>query len=74
MTIHRLLQNAPLGPDEIAAVVAAYEATLKALDLTDRTDPITRLVAQKVIEFRQRGIRDPVELARAAIEALGPAS
>jgi hypothetical protein len=74
MTIHRLLQNSPLGPDEIASIVAAYEATLKALGLRDRNDPMTHLVAKKIIELRQRGVRDAAELARRAIEAFGPAS
>ena len=75
MAIYRILQNAPFGPDEIARLASAYELTLKALGLTDRSDPITELVAQKIIELSQRGIRDPQLLARRAIEDLGtPAS
>lgn len=30
MTIYRLLQNSPLGPDEIAVLTDAYEDTAQA--------------------------------------------
>ena len=33
MTIHRFLQNTPLGPEDIERLVAAYHQTLRALDL-----------------------------------------
>jgi len=34
---------------------AAFESTCDALGLTERTDPITTLVAEKIIEAAQRG-------------------
>lgn len=71
MAIYRILQNTPFGPDEITRLVTAYEQTLKALGLTDRNDPITELVARKIIEISQTGVRDPQLLARRAIEDLG---
>jgi hypothetical protein len=71
MAIYRILQNAPFGPDEIARLVAAYERTLGALGLKDRSDPITELVARKIIEISQTGVRDPLLLARRAIDDLG---
>jgi hypothetical protein len=71
MAIYRILQNTPFGPDEVARLVTAYEQTLKALGLTDRNDPITELVARKIIEISQTGVRDPLLLARRAIEDLG---
>jgi len=74
MTICRLLQYAPLGPDDIGCLVVAYEQTLRALGLTPRSDPITRLVASKIIEIAQTGIRDSGQLASIAIEELGSAS
>jgi hypothetical protein len=40
MAIYRLLQNLPMGPEEISRMTAAYEQTLRALHLDDRTDPI----------------------------------
>ena len=74
MTIYRLLQNAPFGPDEIGRLIAAYDRTLSALGLTHCNDPITRLVASRIIAIAQTGIRDPAELADLAIEELGSGS
>ena len=71
MAIYRILQNSPFGPDEIARLVAAYEETLKTLGLKDRSDPITELVARRIIEISQTGVRDPAQLAKLAIEDLG---
>jgi hypothetical protein len=71
MTIYRILQNSPLGPDEIARLVTAYEETLSALGLKERCDPITELVARKIIEIGQTGVRDPLQLARLAVKELG---
>lgn len=74
MTIHRLLQNTPLSPEDTARLVVAYEATLKALELTSRSDPITEIVAWKIIEIGQAGVRDPLQISNLAIRALGPAA
>ena len=71
MPIYRLLQNSPLGPEEIAILTDAYERTLRALSLVDRNDPITEMVAKKIIELGQRGVRDPKELSALAIKELG---
>jgi hypothetical protein len=73
MAIYRILQNSPLSPEDISRLIVAYEATLKALGLTDRSDPITELVARKIIEIGQTGVRDPVEISRRAVADLGPA-
>ena len=67
MTIHRLLQNVPLGPEDIDRLVTAYEQTLRALGLSDRNDPLTEIVAKKIIEIGQTGIRDPVQISKQAI-------
>jgi hypothetical protein len=71
MPIYRLLQNSPLGPEEIAVLTDAYERTLHALSLVDRGDPIAELIARKVIELGQRGVRDPKQLSSLAIKELG---
>lgn len=69
MTIHRLLQNTPLEPEDIERLVAAYEQTLRALDLVERDDPLTQAVAKKIIEIGQTGIRDPAQISELAIRA-----
>ena len=71
MAIYRLLQNAPMGPEEIAVLTEAYELTLKKLGLVDRCDPITQIVAKKIIEVGQRGVRDSEQLSSLAFKELG---
>jgi hypothetical protein len=58
------------GPDEIAALVAAYEDTLAELGLVNRDDPATLLIAKTIIEAAKAGERDPQRLRAAAIQAL----
>ena len=71
MAIYKLLQNTPLGPDEISRLTKAYERTLKALRLKDRDDPLTQLIAKKIFEIGQTGIEDPAEISKLAIKQLG---
>jgi hypothetical protein len=71
MAIYRLLQNSPLGPEEIAVLTDAYERTLRKLGLVDRNDPITELIAKKVIEMAQRGVREAQQLSDMTIKELG---
>ena len=59
-----------MGPEEIAVLAEAYELTLKKLDLVDRSDPITQIVAKKIIEMGQRGVRDPEQLSSLALKEL----
>jgi hypothetical protein len=70
---YRILQNSPLSPEDVSRLAAAYEATLKALDLADRSDPITELVARKIIEIGQTGVRDPLQISRLAVTDLSAA-
>ena len=71
MTIHRLLRNTTFGPEEIARLVTAYEQTLRALRLKDRNDPITLLVAEKIIAIGRLGIEEPTEISKLAVKELG---
>lgn len=73
MAIYRLLQNKALGPDELNTMTAAYEATLRALGLVDRSDPITDIIARKIIEIAQTGERDPIAIRARTISELGAA-
>jgi hypothetical protein len=71
MTIHNLFRNSPFGPEEIEILVAAYEETLRALGLKDRADPLTEMVAKKIVAIAQTGIRDAGLIAERAIHELG---
>jgi len=70
MAIYRILQNSPLGPEEIAKLTDAYERTLRAFGLVDRNDPITELIAKKIIELAQRGVREAKQLSALAVKEL----
>lgn len=71
MTVHRILQNVPLGPERIAELVEAYQVTLQELNLAEHDDPMTQMIAKKIIEVSQTGVRDPKDISRLAIRALG---
>ena len=71
MTIYGLLENATFGPEEIERLVTAYEQTLQALGLKDCSDPITQLVAEKIIAVGRLGIEDPAVISNLALKELG---
>ena len=71
MALARLLQNSAFGPDEIRRMTTAYEDALRVLGLVDRTDPVTEIVAKKVIEIAQTGERDPFRIRARAVADLG---
>jgi hypothetical protein len=71
MTMQRLLKDTTFGPEEIERLVTAYEETLRALGLKDRSDPITQLVAEKIIAVGRLGIEDPAEISKVALKELG---
>jgi hypothetical protein len=73
MAIYRILQKSPLSPEDVSRLTTAYEATLKALDLIDRSDPITELVARKIVEIGQTGVRDPLQISKLAVTDLSAA-
>jgi hypothetical protein len=71
MAIYRLLQNVPMEPEDLHRLTEAYEQTLTTLSLTDRNDPVTEMIARKIIELGQIGLKDPAVIATRAIEELG---
>jgi hypothetical protein len=70
MAIYRLLKDHAFGPEEIQVLTTAYEDVLRALRLENRADPATEMIAKKILEFAQRGERDPVRLREYAIRSL----
>jgi hypothetical protein len=71
VAIYRILKNSSFGPEEIARMTTAYEDTLRVLGLADRADPITEIIAKKIIEVAQTGERDPLRIRAQAIAELG---
>lgn len=71
MAIYRLIAVGTFGPDEIRAMVAAYEGALADLALSDRDDPITELIAKSIVNVAATGERDPENMKERALNALG---
>jgi hypothetical protein len=69
MPIQQLLDHAAFNPEEVRLLRSVFEDTLRALSLADRDDPVTLLVARKIVELAGRGERDPARLRQAAIQA-----
>ena len=70
MAIYKLMQNSVFEPEDIERLVTAYEQTLRALRLKDRSDPLTQLVAEKIIAIGRLGIEDPAEISKLALKEL----
>ena len=70
MAIYRILQNSPLGPEDLRRLTDAYEHTLRALSVKDRKDPLAEFIAKKIIEIGQTGLEDPEQISARAIQEL----
>jgi|tagenome__1003787_1003787.scaffolds.fasta_scaffold20087985_2 hypothetical protein len=71
MPIHVLLANRNLPPDEIEKLNSAFDRALRSLNIADRKDdPIGKIVARKIIEVRETGVRDAAEIADIVVKQL----
>jgi hypothetical protein len=71
MAIYRLIAMGSFGPDEIKAMIAAYESALTDLQMADRDDPLTELIAKSIVNVTATGVRDPERIKERALNALG---
>jgi hypothetical protein len=62
MTIPRLIQTLAFNQDDIERLAAAYEGALHALHISDRDDPLNKVIAQRIIEGARVGVRDSHDL------------
>ena len=63
MPIRPFLAGQAFEPELIRQMSFALETVCGKLDLTLTDDPSTRLVASKIIELAQRGVKDAVTLS-----------
>jgi hypothetical protein len=70
--IHRLFQSQAFEPELVAALAQEFEDVLPILGLVDREDLVTMLVAQRIIELAQTGVRDPARLKALIVEEFRP--
>ena len=71
MAIYRLLREAAFSAEQAELMTSAYETALKRLRLVDRSDPVTELVASKIIEIALKGEKSPGAICDRALEELG---
>ena len=70
MAIYRMLRDQRFELGRASLLAAAYELTLRALAVKDRDDPITKLIAEKIIRIGQRDVQDPCQISKLAIKEL----
>jgi hypothetical protein len=70
MSLRRILdKDATFGRAERVAMITAYELALRRLGLHTKIDPVTELIAGKIIALAAAGEHDPDKLSNAAVEA-----
>jgi hypothetical protein len=69
MTVYRLFKNEAFEPEAIVNMTRVYADVCQTLGLSDANHGETTVVAAKVIEFAQRGARDPILLRDCVLEA-----
>ena len=67
---YSVVASSGLEPEATAPVLIALEWVLDALRLTDRIDPVTIIVANKLIELAKAGERDTQRLCDLALQAI----
>jgi hypothetical protein len=67
-TLLKLLGSRP--DEDTQPIISAYMTVLRHLDLVDRDDPLTELVAKRVIELARSGIADPKVLSEQVLQDL----
>jgi hypothetical protein len=70
MAIYRLLKKSTLEPEAISRITEAYEQALHTLCVKDRDDPLTGMIAKKIIKIAQAGVHDAAQLSALVIAEL----
>jgi len=64
-----LRRRGAFTPEEVALLGKVFEDVLQTLRLVDRKDPMTEMVAKKLLEFATSGMRDPDRLKALTVQA-----
>ena len=62
MSITSFLQGQTFDPESTHAMGVAFDRACQSLRLADKNDPVTKIVARKIIEAAAAGERDPDRL------------
>jgi hypothetical protein len=71
MATRRVLREAAFDPDAVAVLTAAFDHCVQRLHLRERDDPMTELLAKKIIECARSGELDPIQLCEKALRRIG---
>jgi len=55
-------------PAKLTTLNLAYAKALRMLDLVDRYDPVTEIIAKEVVDVGTSGVTDPQEIADVVAE------
>jgi hypothetical protein len=70
MPIYEIMRRQGVfAPEEVAMLGKVFEDVLQTLGLVDRKDPMTEMVAKKLVELATSGIRDPARLKGLVVQA-----
>ena len=61
-----MLKDSKFSREEIAKLNAAYSYALRELSLVDRNDPLTEMLARKIIEVGETET-DPAKISQMAV-------
>jgi hypothetical protein len=70
MTLYKLRQQSVFGPEDISRMARAHARARRVLRLHRRDDPLTEIVAKKIIEAARSGERDPVRMEMLALRSI----
>jgi hypothetical protein len=70
MGINRMTRGPLFDDGELAGVIRAYEDALRVLGLADRADPLTEIIARRIIEIVRSGELNPERICERAIAGL----
>ena len=70
MPLIRLLQNSAFEPEFIDVMSAAFQQACNELGLAETDDPLREIVARKIIECAQTGVRDQAQLCDSALKSI----
>jgi len=70
MSINPVFGSTELQPEDLKRLELAYKYALRSLSLVDRNDPLTRIVAEKIVEVGASE-RDPWKISEIVFKQLG---
>lgn len=71
MAIRRFIRERAFECDTVAVLTGAFDDCIRRLQLSDRDDPITELLAKSIISAWEEGEHDHARLCSRALQELG---